>query len=123
MSTTASVTAIVVALLGAGILTFLRDGLKALRLRRRAATPAGRDALYLETADKSLLVVAKARDELGEDNARLRLSIVEERSRHAEDRAQWARDKAVLRGEIDALEGKLRALLNEVSALRTRTIV
>lgn len=121
MDRTASITAIVVAALGAGLLSYLRDAFKVWRNRSKAATPAGRDAIYVETADKSLLVVAKARDELGEDNARLRLSIVEERSRHAEDRAQWATEKRELRAEIDSLESKLRALLNEVSALRTRT--
>ena len=114
-------TTVVVALIGAGVLSYLRDFAKGWRSRKEARTPEAREALAVGVADKSLLVVAKARDELEEDNARLRVTIVEERNRHAEDRAQWVAEKSRLRAEIDALEGKLRALLSEVEDLRHRT--
>lgn len=118
-----SLTPIIVALIGAGLLGFVRDGIRGFRARKAAGSPTARETLAVGVADASLLVVAKARDELEEDNARLRVSIVEERNRHAEDRAQWAREKAALRGEIDSLEAKLRGLLDEVTALRSRTSV
>lgn len=116
-----AVTTIVVALISGGLLSYGKDAVKGYRARKDAATPEAREALAVGVADKSLLVVAKARDELEEDNARLRVTIVEERNRHAEDRAQWVAEKARLRAEIDALEGKLRALLSEVEDLRHRT--
>lgn len=121
MDNTTAVTTVITALIGAGVLTYVRDAVRAIRARRTAATPEAREALHVATADQSLLVVAKARDELVEDNTRLRVTIAEERTRHAEDRAQWAREKAHLRAEIDSLEAKLRGLLDEVTALRTRT--
>lgn len=123
MDRTTALTNIAVALIAAGLLNYARDAFKAFRARKVAGTPEAREALHVATADQSLIVVARARDELVEDNVRLRLTISEERTRHAEDRAQWARDKAILRGEIDSLEAKLRGLLDEVTALRTRTSV
>lgn len=121
MDRTAAVTNVVVALIGAGLLSYGRDSLRAWKARRDQRLPSARDAISVREADASLLVVAKARDELEEDNRRLRVTISEERHRHAEDRATWAQEKSVLRGEIDALEAKLRALLAEVTALRTKT--
>lgn len=121
MDRTTAVTSIITALIAAGILTYVRDAYRAFRARRIAATPAAREALHVATADQSLLVVAKARDELVEDNTRLRVMLAEERTRSAEDRARAEREKALMRAEIDSLEAKLRGLLDEVTALRTRT--
>ncbi len=118
--TEGSITAVVVALIAAGLLNYVRDAVKAIRARRAASTPEARDALHVTAADQSLLVVVKARDELADDNERLRTTITEERARHAEDRATWAAEKLELRQEIDDLESKLRALLDEVTSLRER---
>lgn len=114
MDATEALTQVTVAVVAAGGLTLAREAVKARRARQAATTPVA-------VADSSLLVVAKARDELEEDNVRLRVLIGEERTRHAEDRAVWAKEKAALRAEIDTLEAKLRMLLEEVAALRTRT--
>jgi len=118
---------ILVALIGAGLLKFAVDGIKALSKRRQARTPEARDALHVTTADQSLAVVARARDELEDDNNRLRAEItrVERRASEAEARhdAELARRdlrEAAMRAEIETLERKLRALLTEVEKLKDR---
>lgn len=111
---------IIVALIAAGLLGYVRDGVKAWRDIKKRKTPEGRDSARVVAADESLLVVVKARDELENDNARLRLELQETRTRAAEDRAGWAAEKADMRQEIDTLSAKLRALLDEVEDLKTR---
>jgi hypothetical protein len=123
--------AIVVALIGAGALRYAERAWDKLRARRAASSPAGVESARLAVADQSLAVVAHARDELAEDNRRLRAIVNEERDHHAseldrqrrlhaEDRAEWLADKAAMRAEIDALEAKLRAVLSEVEAFKRR---
>lgn len=114
------ITSILVALIAAGLLSYVRDAIKAIRHRRYAASPEGIASANVAAADGSLLVVVKARDELEADNARLRLELTETRARYTEDRNHWGAEKAEMRGEIDALSAKLRALLAEVEDLRTR---
>lgn len=123
MSTGETVSTVLVALIGAGLLNFARDGIKALVAGRRARTPEARESYTVAAADESLLVVAKARDELEKDNARLRAERTEEDRRHAVDRETWALEKVQLRSEIDALEVKLRGLLDEFTALKSRHAV
>lgn len=118
---TTAVVNITVALIAGGLLSWARDLVKTWRAARDRRQPSARDAATIAEVDASLVVVAKARDELEEDNRRIRLTLSEERHAHAEDRARWEREKALLRGEIDALESKLRGLLAEVEALRSRT--
>ncbi|MFC0623819.1 hypothetical protein [Kribbella deserti] len=113
-------TPVIVALLGAGVLRYLESVARWYLRRRAAATPAGQRAALLSEADLTVAVVAHARDELAEDNRRLREQIVEERARHAEDRAVWAGEKAGMRAEIDTLEAKLRAVLHEVEEFKRR---
>lgn len=120
MDRTTAVTSVLTALIAAGLLAYIKDAVHAYRERRAAATPEAREALHVATADQSLLVVARARDELEEDNRRLRVTLSEERSRHDAERASWASEKREMRREIDALEAKLRGLLREVEQLRTR---
>lgn len=120
MDKTTAATQIIVALIAAGLLSYIRDAIKTWRDARKANTPSARDAATVAEVDASLVVVAKARDELEEDNRRLRLTISEERARHAEDRDRWDREKRALREEIDGLEHRLRALLAEVEQLRHR---
>lgn len=111
---------VLVALIGAGVLRYLEAVVRWFIRRRTAATPAGQRAAVLVEADQTVTVVAHARDELAEDNRRLREQIVEERTRHSEDRAQWAAEKATMRGEIDALETRARELLTELIELKRR---
>ena len=120
MDRTTAVTSIITALIAAGLLSYIKDAIRAYRARRIAATPEARDALHVATADQSLLVVAKARDELEEDNRRLRVTLGEERARHDVERNEWYSEKRQMRAEIDELEAKLRGLLREVEQLRTR---
>lgn len=79
------------------------------RERWRARQPAA-----IEQA--SLAVVAKARDELAEDNQRLREELTEERGRHAEDRARWSAEKAGFIAEIDSLWATVADLRKRVHA-------
>jgi len=120
MDSTTAITSILVALIGAGLLSYTRDAYRAFRSRSAASTPEAREALHVATADQSLIVVARARDELAEDNALLRAALSEERSSAARERAEWAVERRAMRDEIDALEAKLRGLLDEVSALKRR---
>ncbi|WBQ03797.1 hypothetical protein [Kribbella sp. CA-293567] len=113
MDTTTAVTNVAVAMLSGGVLVYIRDAVKARRARRLAESPEARESANVR-------VVAEARDELAEDNRRLRVIITEDRVRHAEDRAEWAREKAEMRGEISTLEAKVRAVLHEVEAFHRR---
>lgn len=113
-------TAIIVALISAGLLKYAVDGYKGWKKGRLAKTPAALQAAQIATVDQSLAVVARARDELAEDNARLRTLMAESDARHEADRARWElRDKS-RREEIEVLEAKLRALLTEVEKLKDR---
>jgi hypothetical protein len=111
---------VLVALIGAGVLRYLEAAVRWLIRRRAATTPAGQSSALLTIADQSVTVVAHSRDELAEDNRRLREQIVEERTRHAEDRAQWAGEKSAMRGEIDSLETRAREMLAELIELKRR---
>jgi hypothetical protein len=120
MDRTAAITAILTSLIGAGLLAYVRDAVKAWRARSKANTSEAREALHVATADQSLIVVARARDELAEDLVLLRTTLSEERADRAAERAAWAAERRSMREEIDALEAKLRGLLDEVSDLRRR---
>lgn len=121
--------ALISALLGAGVLGYARELIKWLVARRKnRKTPAQVEATEAAEkvhqaviqADESLIVVARARDILYQDNAALRAERVEQDRRHALDRAEWARERAELRAELDAVDARLRAALDEVAVLRTR---
>jgi molecular chaperone GrpE (heat shock protein) len=111
---------VIVALIGAGALRYVEHIVRGLLQRRQAATPEGREAATVAAVSTSLAVVASARDELAEDNRRLRVMLSEERTRRAEDNAQHAAKEAGMRAEIDALEAKVRAVLAEFEDFRRR---
>lgn len=113
-------TAVLVAAIGAGLLKFAADAIKWIKNWRAGKTSEARDALHVVTADQSLTVVARARDELEADNDRLRRQRAEDLARYEADRARWNLREAAMREEIDALERKLRALLSEVERLKDR---
>lgn len=116
--TPAEWSAILIALIGAGLLKYAVDFVKWLKSRRDEKAPEAIKAQHVATVDASLAVVARARDELEADNARLRAQMAESDARHEADRARWElRDKA-RREEIEVLERKLRALLAEVEKLK-----
>lgn len=118
--TPAEWTAILVALIAAGLLKYVMDFVKWLRSRHEASKPDAVRSSTIATVDQSLAVVARARDELEADNLRLRRERDEQDARHDADRARWElRDKA-RREEIEVLERKLRALLAEVEKLKDR---
>lgn len=86
----------------------------------------------LRMANANLELVARARDEVIEDNMRLRQERLEQDQRHAAERAFWLADQARLRTDIENLEKKLQvereqanarydALLSQVRNLRDRT--
>ncbi len=119
--TPAEWSAILIALITAGLLKYAVDFVKWLHARRGAKTPEARKSQQIATVDQSLAVVAKARDELEADNARLRAQQAETDARHERDRAEWYTERTQLRGEIADLERRLREMLTEVENLRLRT--
>lgn len=118
--TPAEWTAILIALISAGLVKYLADAVRWWRSRRQAQTPAAQQAMTISTVDQSLSVVARARDELEADNTRLRRLMSEADARHEADRVRWELLDARRREEIEALESKLRALLGEVERLKDR---
>lgn len=120
------------ALIGAGGLGYITDWLKQRRLNN--ATPKSvRDTISANAAvDSSLAVVTKARDELGEDNERLRglleterenaevlrRTLYREREQHARERHDWEARESRHLARIDALEQRVTELLDEVHRLR-----
>lgn len=115
------VTAIIIALVAAGALDWARALVKARGDRKQLAlatsSPEGRASASLDFADQSILVVAKARDELEADNDRLRSALTDERTaratdadRHSKEREEWRREREAMRAEIDALETRLRTI-------------
>lgn len=122
MSAAEAASTVIVALIGAGLLNFIKDGIKAWRAGRAATTPEARASYTLTTVDDSLAIVSKARDELEADNARLRKQQTEDDSRHEADRGRWERKERTYLAEIEALEQKVRGVLIELTSLKDRHI-
>lgn len=87
----------------------------------------------LRTVDASIATVARARDQLEDDNARLRTERDDDRIRFAAERAEWAAERLALRNDIARLEQQVRmereqaaarydALLEHVHSLQRRTL-
>lgn len=120
-------------LVGAGGLGY------AYNIARAYAGRPNRGVRANQVIDASIITVARARDELEEDNLRIRATLAEERKnwasereRFERDRAAWDTDRARLRAEIAALEQRIveeraaaaeryDALLTQVQHLRQRT--
>lgn len=99
----------IVALIGGGGITALVNALIELRKSPDKGTKK------VSNVEQSILTVARARDELEEDNRRLRIQISEdrklaehERNAHAEDRRQWSLERRSLQKEIQDLENQIR---------------
>lgn len=119
-----TITPILIAILTGGLLAYVRDLVKWIYERHQASKPDRIEAQKIHEsvaqADQSVIVVARARDLLAADNARLRIEIAEDAKRHAADRAEWTAERAELRREIDELEERLRGALDEVRALKAK---
>ena len=111
---------VLLALISAGLLKYVVDILRWWAARRRAKTPEGQQAATMAAVTESLAAVARARDELEDDNTRLRAQLAESEARHAVDRAAWSEERARMRAEIDDLEKRLREILDEVQTLKLR---
>jgi hypothetical protein len=120
-------------LVSGGLLGYIGDWVKQRRITRETPRPVREQIVANTATDSSLTIVARARDELGEDNTRLRednervrLELAEERSnafaireRHDRERADWeAREQRYL-ARIATLEERINDLLTEVHRLRT----
>lgn len=110
----------VVALLGAGILGYARSGYQGLRARFSSSNAGSQRMHTISEADQSLLVIARARDELGEDLDRCRRERAEDVSRFVDERTAWELERIQLKNEINRLEKRLRELLNELIEFRNR---
>lgn len=122
----------VLALLTGGGGKFVYD---TIRQWRNAPPRAARSQLIV---DANIATVARARDELEQDNVRLRTMLTEASAQraeaerlHAEERTRWQADQQRLRADVERLEERLRieqaaaaarydALLEQVHQLRLR---
>ena len=118
--TPAEWSAILIALIGAGLLKYAVDFFKWLKTRQEQKAPEAQRVQSIATVDASLAVVARARDELEADNVRLRSQLAETDARHAAEMARRDLREKAMREEITVLENKLRALLAEVEKLKDR---
>jgi outer membrane murein-binding lipoprotein Lpp len=58
--------------------------------------------------DANIKILASTRDELIEDNNRLRAELVDQHDRHEKDRMQWLADREQLRSDIVRLEKQIQ---------------
>lgn len=79
------------------------------KTHRTVTSPLARDSILVRAADEALGVVAHSRDELQEDNQRLREQLVEERKRND-----------ALHLELSAVEAKLRTALEDLSIIKVK---
>jgi hypothetical protein len=68
-------------------------------------------------ADANLASVAKARDELIEDNIRLRQQQLEQDERHARERTVWLAEQDRLRKDIADMETRIERMRAQVDLL------
>lgn len=87
----------------------------------------------LRSADASIATVSRARDQLEDDNNRIRAERDEDRIRFAAERAEWMAERLALRSDIARLETQIRmereqaaarydSLLEHVHSLQRRTL-
>jgi cytochrome c556 len=74
--------------------------------------------------DASIATIARARDELAEDNARLRVVLAEERAQFTAERIRYLADinrlEAQIRAERDDFARRYESLLEQVRSLKQR---
>jgi len=93
---------VILFLLSSGSAKFIYDTYKDWRSQPSRAVRESTDI------DASIITVARARDELAEDNARLRQELVDQDDRHSRERNRWLADQERFRAQIRELEGQIR---------------
>lgn len=93
-------------LLAGGGGKFLYDTVR--DIRNQIRNQPDKSQRHVATLDASLVTVARARDELEEDNSRLRAILAEERSRWDSERTTWNTERSSLRAEIEELKAQIR---------------
>lgn len=117
--------------LSVGVINLAERGIRSAIARRKATRPEAiqkqrvHDAVA--AADESIAVVAKARDELAEDNKLLREQSSIDRQRYDKDLgylrlrvSELEAERTVMRKEIDSMETMLRQALREIEEMKNR---
>lgn len=126
---------IIVALITAGALSFLRDTVRGIRRRWAESTADAlerkNDEHEMDSADKSSIRLIRENTALAARNEQLYAELTKNDERHSAERQAW-RDRevalraeseareAALRAELDDMERRLRDMLDELVELRTR---
>jgi len=119
------------AALGAGLLNLIDKFVRSIIARHRASKPQAIQAQRVHdavaAADQSIAVVARARDELEEDNRRLREQGTADRQRYDKDLnflrfrvSELETERKAMREEINSMENRLRQALGEIEGLKAR---
>lgn len=113
-------------LVSGGLLGYIADFVKQRRISRETPKPVREMVAANTAADSSLSIVAKARDELGEDNERLRAELADERENLKvlratlyRERDDWAKREGRYLERIEHLEGSVNQLREQIHQLRT----
>jgi predicted nucleic acid-binding Zn-ribbon protein len=112
---------VAVAIIGAGLFNWMRDGFRAYRRWRQQGQPAAaavREANdNVAIANQSVLLVSNAGVRLENDNERLRQSLRDADARYRElqdehqtERTEWRVERTDMRAEIGALRDQLDAM-------------
>ena len=127
--------AIVSALLGAGLLAFVKDAVVALWRRFNETTPEAEERRAvnddLVVADKTSLLLVRDNEALSKRNTELYAELQASDARHERQRQEWERDRSVLmarhaqdmaarRTEYDALEQQLRETRGQLQTMVDR---
>lgn len=124
MGNSSAAVTIIVALIGAGLLTFLRDGIRAVRRRwsESSADVLERKAaeLDMDAADKSSIRLIRENTALAARNEQLYAELTRSDARHVAEIEMRDRREALMRAEMDDMERRLRDMLDELVELRTR---
>lgn len=117
--------------LSVGVINLAERGIRSAINRRKATRPEAIEKQKIHdavaAADESIAVVAKARDELAEDNRLLREQSSIERQRYDKDLgylrlrvSELESERTVMRKEIDSMEEMLRQALREIEEMKNR---
>lgn len=85
------------ALIGAGLLAYLKELIVWLTKRRAATTPEAKIVTSLEEATRTIAILRATRDDLQNENDTLRATLKDERDYHAQDRIEWRTREGELR--------------------------
>jgi chromosome segregation ATPase len=113
-------------LVSGGLFGYIRDWVKQRRITKETPQTVREQISVNSATDSSLSIVARARDELAEDNDRLRAELADERenlkvlrSTIYREREDWSKREARYLARIDHLETSVNSLREEIHNLRT----